>query len=232
MSARPTTAHYTAAQMYATNRGGGLYSEAVSQRLGAAIAAAAANAGMHPTVLTLGSLSAGLLASVAAGFGGVQGRWWLGVLALFGWQLAYAFDCADGQVARVTGKGSPYGARVDVLVDFAVQTGVVGAVVAVAAARSHIPAFLLGGFATGWVVGLFTSVLAGGAGATSLVPSTTPAVRLGKLVRDYGFVIGVLGLVVTIVPAYVGWFAVFFLVLNGAFLLASIGRAAQLSMRP
>lgn len=222
---------YSARQMRATHRGGGLYSAAVSQRVGSVLAATAGNAGLHPTLLTLGSLTAGVLSSVLAAYAGVHSAWPLGLLALLGWQLAYCLDCADGQLARTTKQTSPYGARVDVLVDFAVQVSVVAAVVTVVAHWQHPHPALLGAFATLWLVNLFTSVLGGTAGATSLLESRSAAVSVLKLVRDYGFVIGVLGLLVTVAPRLVVVFFAGFLLLNGLFLLASVARAAQLSMR-
>jgi hypothetical protein len=75
-------------------------------------------------------------------------------------------------------------------------------------------------------------VLASGAGATSLIGSSSTPVQVLKLVRDYGFVILVLGLLVTLAPRYTIAFLIFYTAFNGLFLLASIARAAQLSMRP
>jgi phosphatidylglycerophosphate synthase len=46
------------------------------------------------------------------------------VIGLVGWHLAYALDCADGQLARATGRTSPGGAVLDLLIDFAVHTSV------------------------------------------------------------------------------------------------------------
>ena len=223
---------YTPQQMLATHRGGGLYSAAVSQRVGAVLAASAGNAGIHPSVLTLASLTVGVASSVIAGYAGVRGSWPLGLFALFGWQLAYAFDCADGQLARTAGQTSPYGARTDVLVDFAVQTSVVAAVVTIVDHYQHPHPAVLAAYATLWVVSLFMSVLASGAGATSLIGSSSTPVQVLKLVRDYGFVILVLGLLVTLAPRYTIAFLIFYTAFNGLFLLASIARAAQLSMRP
>ncbi len=47
---------------------------------------------------------------------GVPG--WLGVLlGVLGVELSYVFDCADGQLARVTGRSSAVGAQLDFLMD-------------------------------------------------------------------------------------------------------------------
>src|SRR5262252_8303651 len=48
--------------------------------------------------------------------GGVT-PWVVGLVALVAWQIAYALDCADGQLARVGGRTSAAGGRVDVLCD-------------------------------------------------------------------------------------------------------------------
>src|SRR6185312_17091490 len=53
----------TAADYYAVNRGGGLFSEAVSQRIGARIAVGAQKRGLAPSVLTVFNLGLGCLVS-------------------------------------------------------------------------------------------------------------------------------------------------------------------------
>ena len=130
----------SAADFYRRNRGGGLFSEALSQRLGAGFAWLAYRLGLSPTALTMGNLVVGLAASVAvvALAGPVVDHdvpaWVVGLIALVGWQVAYALDCADGQLARVTGRGSPAGARLDILCDVATQIALVTALAAVAVA--------------------------------------------------------------------------------------------------
>ena len=90
--------------------------------------------GCAPTALTIVNLVLGLAASVAvvalAPTGSPPARvpaWVVGLVALVGWQVAYALDCADGQLARVTGQASAAGARVDVLCDVAAQIALVAA---------------------------------------------------------------------------------------------------------
>ena len=56
-----TTAAPTAADYYRVNRGGGLFSEAISQRIGARIAVFAHKHRLAPTVLTVANLVATLL---------------------------------------------------------------------------------------------------------------------------------------------------------------------------
>src|SRR5258706_386528 len=81
----------------ATNRGGGLYSEAVSQPIGSAIALVASRLGLPPTVLSLVNLvlgvgaSATVVALAGRAAAGAVPAWLTGLIALLAWQLAYAF---------------------------------------------------------------------------------------------------------------------------------------------
>ena len=237
-SADPGAARPRAADFLATNRGGGLYSEALSQRLGAWIAVAADRLRVPPTVLTLVNLLFGVGASLAvvvlapAAASGALPAWGLGLAALIGWQVAYAFDCADGQLARVTGQSSPSGARLDVLADVAVQISLVTAVSSAALAyRPDTPVWLVSIFAGTWMVNLVTSVMQSGSAAASMVTSTSLPVRLVKLVRDYGAVIALCGLVLTLAPAGAVWVMWAFSIVNGLFLAASVAHSARNALR-
>jgi phosphatidylglycerophosphate synthase len=227
-----------AIDFYRVNRGGGLFSEMISQRIGAAFALAAHRLGLSPTALTLGNLVLGLATSVAAV--ALAGRvaadsvpaWVVGLVALVGWQIAYALDCADGQLARVTGRGSPAGARIDVLCDVAAQIALVTALGATAVAqRPGTPVWLVAAFAGTWMVNLVTSVMQSGPNAASMVTSTSLPVRLVKLVRDYGAVITLAGLVLTLAPQWTVWLIAAFTLVNGGFLLASIAFTARTALR-
>ena len=226
---------HTAGDFLAQNRGGGLFTETVSQRLGAHLSVAAYRLGLAPTVLTLGNLVLGLAASTAVI--ALADRWRdlhlaVGLGALVLWHLAYALDCADGQLARVTGRTGPAGKRIDILCDVAIQIALVAAVVAVAAAYTDdLPAWLGAAFAGAWMVNLVTSVLQQDSSAHSLIASTSPAVRVVKLVRDYGAVVTVLGLTLAFVPQWTVWLLVAFTVVNGVFLLISIAATARASLR-
>jgi phosphatidylglycerophosphate synthase len=217
----------------AVNRGGGLYSEALSQRLGSVLAYLANRAGLSPAALTLTNLVIGVGASAAvtalapsAAAGAVPG-WLLGLIALVAWQVAYAFDCADGQLARVTVRSSAAGARLDVLCDVAAQIGLVTALAAVAVAyRPGTPAWLAAAFAGTWMVNLVTSVLQSGPNPASMVPSRSALVRTVKLVRDYGAVILAAGLLLTFAPQWTVVALWAFTGINGLFLLASISFTA------
>ncbi|MGK5679807.1 CDP-alcohol phosphatidyltransferase family protein [Actinoplanes sp. URMC 104] len=228
----------TAADYYAVNRGGGLFSEALSQRIGARLAVFAHKHDLSPTVLTVFNLGLGGLVSivvVASAVPVADGRFWawpIGLLALVGWQLAYAFDCADGQLARVTGRTSPAGARLDVLCDVAVQISLVAALAATAEAQvPDTPAWLLAAFAGTWMVNLVTSVMQTSDKAASMVTSRSLPVRLVKLVRDYGAVIALAGLVLTVAPQWTIWFVGLFTLVNAAFLAASVMFSAREALR-
>ncbi|BFU47905.1 CDP-alcohol phosphatidyltransferase family protein [Krasilnikovia sp. MM14-A1004] len=234
----PPAAAPTAADYYAVNRGGGLFSEAVSQRLGARIAVAAHKRRLAPTVLTAGNLGLSCLVSFVVVAGahrvatGEVWTWPIGLLALLGWQAAYALDCADGQLARVTGQTSAAGARVDVLCDVAAQIALVAALAATAAAQvPETPAWLLAAFAGTWMVNLVTSVMQTGPQAASMVTSTSLPVRVVKLVRDYGAVIALAGVVLTVAPQWTVWLVAAFTLINGAFLAASIAFSGRAALR-
>ncbi len=219
---------------YATNRGGGLFSEAISQRIGAIFAAWAYRLGLPPTALTLANLAVGLAVSATVvGYAHHASPGWpVGVLALVGWQIAYALDCADGQLARVSGRTSPAGARVDVLCDVAAQIALVTAISATAVAqRPGTPVWLVAVFAGTWMVNLVTSVLQSGPQAASMVPSRSLPVRMVKLLRDYGAVIALTGAVLLVVPEWTVLLVVVFSVVNGGFLAASIAFAGRASLR-
>jgi phosphatidylglycerophosphate synthase len=228
----------TAADYYRVNRGGGLFSEALSQRLGARISVFAHRHRLAPTVLTVANLGLSCLVSsvvVAAAEPVADGHVWawpIGLLALVGWQLAYALDCSDGQLARVTGQTSAAGGRVDVLCDVAGQIALVAALSAVAEAQvPETPAWLVAAFAGTWMVNLVTSVMQSGDQAASMVTSRSLPVRTVKLVRDYGAVIAVAGLLLTVAPQWTVWLIGAFTLINGAFLAASIAFSGRAALR-
>ncbi|WP_067509546.1 CDP-alcohol phosphatidyltransferase family protein [Actinoplanes sp. TFC3] len=228
----------TAADFYQVNRGGGLFSEAVSQHLGSRIAVFANKHRLAPTVLSVGNLGLSCLVSfvVVAAAGpvadGTIWAWPVGLLALVGWQAAYALDCSDGQLARVTGQASTAGGRTDVLCDVAAQIALVAALCATAAAQvPATPAWLLAAFAGTWMVNLVTSVMQTGAQASSMVTNSSLPVRVVKLVRDYGAVIALAGVVLTVAPQWTVWVICAFTLINGAFLAASIAFSGRQALR-
>jgi phosphatidylglycerophosphate synthase len=228
----------SAADFLARHRGGGLFTETVNQRAGAAMCVPAYRLGLPPTALTLGNLLIGLVASVGViAFAPLvrDGRVsapLVGLVALLLWHVAYSLDCADGQLARVTGKTSPAGKRVDILSDVALQIALVAAVSTVARTYTPgLPVWLVAAFAGCWMVNLVTSGMQQGDTAASLVTNSSPVVRVVKLVRDYGAVVTVIGLVLAFAPAWTAALMVAFTVVNGLFLLVSIAAAARASLR-
>ncbi|MFS8477366.1 MAG: CDP-alcohol phosphatidyltransferase family protein [Micromonosporaceae bacterium] len=234
----PAASRPAAADFLASNRGGGLFSEAVNQRLGAYLALSAHRLGLAPTHLTLASLLIGAGSSLGvtvlaprAAAGDVP-SWLVGLAALLAWHLAYSLDCADGQLARVTGRASAAGARVDILCDVAVHICLVTALAATAVAHApDTPAWFVALFAGTWMVNLVTSVLAGGAAAGSLITSGSLPVRVLKLSRDFGALLTAYALVIAIIPQWTVWAMAGSAGVNGAFLALSIGQAVRASLR-
>lgn len=227
----------TAADFLATNRGGGLLSEAIDQPLGARIALAGYRLRLAPSVLTIINLvlgvgtSAVVVALAGAIHSGRVPALAVGLGALVAWHVAYQFDCADGQLARVAKRTSPAGARLDILCDVAVQIALVCAVSAVAVRyQPRTPVWFVAAFAGCWMINLITSVLAHGTAAQSLVTSRSPLVRLLKLSRDYGAMITLIGLAIALVPSWLVWVMVAFTLVNTLFLVASIAAATARSM--
>lgn len=89
---------------------------AVSYRLGAILAVPAARLGVSPNTVSLAALAlavAGAIGTVLLGY-----ESWVAALCLFiTGQLAYGLDCADGVLARVTGRGSTFGVILDKAMD-------------------------------------------------------------------------------------------------------------------
>ncbi|WP_245598040.1 CDP-alcohol phosphatidyltransferase family protein [Haloglycomyces albus] len=230
MSEQPTP-QLKPADFYANHRGGGL-ATLVNQRIAAPLAWLGWRLNLRPTHLTLVNLVVGIAVSVAvivfASQTETNALWWpMGVVALVAWQFAYSLDCADGQLARTTGTGSESGARVDVLADIATQTTLVAAIVTVSQAFHDVPAWVGPAFAALWMTNLVTAVMAKDGGGQSLVSRENLPVRVVKLVRDYGFVITVVGVVLIVWPAGMVWVMLFFGTVNGLFLAASIAMAAK-----
>lgn len=113
-------------QAQKTSRGVSLYSRWVNRPLGRFLAAAAASAGIGPnavTALSAAVTAAGLAVLVVAPISAVTGIC-VAFLLVFG----FALDSADGQVARLTGRGSRAGEWLDHVVDAGKMVAVHGAV--------------------------------------------------------------------------------------------------------
>jgi phosphatidylglycerophosphate synthase len=212
-----------------------LFSERVHEPLGSCVAALAIRARVHPTVLTLANLVLAIATSalVIARAGDAQPCWLPGVAGFVGWQLAYVLDCADGQVARATGKTSSFGARVDLLADVLGHALIISALLTVVTRRTELPAtvLVLGGMLS--VLGILVYALARADGNDGhSFTRRGGVVAVLKLVGDHGFLLFVLGGWLFVAPHTVLVPVAVVYAANLCFLLASIGREAYLSMRP
>jgi phosphatidylglycerophosphate synthase len=126
-SRREVLARLNSAQK--SNRGAAGYSRWVNRPLGRQIAASAYRAGLTPNqVSTISAVfTFGGIVAIAA----VRSSWLLGVLVSLALVLGYAFDSADGQVARLRGGGSPAGEWLDHVLD-AVKVSALHVAVAIA----------------------------------------------------------------------------------------------------
>lgn len=213
---------FTPRQMYDVHGGGGLYTRSISQWIGALIASWSANRGFHPSILTLTNLVIGLLSSVASTFAGTNSLPLLGLVALIGWQVAYAFDCADGQVARAAGRGSHLGARLDVLCDFAIHSSIAIAVASIIIEQSGSGGALVGAYASLITTGLVLNVVGKQYTGVHILSQRSIVADAARLLIDYGFMVLVLALTVTIRPNVLLWVASAYIILNGAHLVGSI----------
>ncbi|MFJ2024480.1 CDP-alcohol phosphatidyltransferase family protein [Streptomyces sp. NPDC087897] len=96
-------------------KGVSLYSRYVNRPAGRVLAAGAFRAGMTPNQVTVASglFTYGALAAVAL----VEPSWTLAVLVHAALAAGFALDSADGQLARLTGRGGPDGEWLDHVVD-------------------------------------------------------------------------------------------------------------------
>ncbi|MCJ0904448.1 CDP-alcohol phosphatidyltransferase family protein [Rhodococcus sp. ARC_M6] len=96
-------------------KGSPAYSRFVNRKIGRVIAAAAYQLGLTPNQVTF--ISAAFSAVSIAAIALAQPNWWIGVLIAVGLLIGYAFDSADGQLARLRGGGTPAGEWLDHVVD-------------------------------------------------------------------------------------------------------------------
>lgn len=111
------------------------YSRFVNRRLGRLLAAWAYRRGVTPNGVT--GISALFTFTGVVLLALLTPSWWLGLTVCLLLVLGYAWDSADGQVARLTGTGSPAGEWLDHMVD---ATKVVSLPLAllVGAHRAHV----------------------------------------------------------------------------------------------
>ena len=98
-----------------SSKGAPPYSLFVNRPMGRFFAAAAYQVGLTPNQVTYISavFTFGSLLLLALG----PASWWVGVLVTVGLVLGYAFDAADGQLARLRGGGSMVGEWLDHMID-------------------------------------------------------------------------------------------------------------------
>jgi phosphatidylglycerophosphate synthase len=118
-------------------RGAPAYSIYVNRKLGRFIAAAAYRAGLTPNQVT--AISAALTGIAILLLALVPPTFWLGLAVTVLLASGYAFDSADGQVARLRGGGSAAGEWLDHVVD-AIKSSTLHAAVIIAAYRFLVPA--------------------------------------------------------------------------------------------
>lgn len=98
-------------------KGVSLYSRYVNRPAGRILAAAAFRLRMTPNQVTL--VSAAFTFAALAGVALARPGPWAGVLVYLGLAVGFALDSADGQLARLTGRGGPDGEWLDHVVDCA-----------------------------------------------------------------------------------------------------------------
>ncbi len=218
---------------YAHRGSGYLFTRRVNDPLGSWVAAVAIRFDIHPTLVTITDLGLAIVAStfVITQADHLHSGWAPGLVALLLWQLSYILDCADGQIARATGKTSSFGARVDVLVDFLVYAIVISALMTVLTQRADPPVALVVFGAILWPLGILIYMLARNDGNRGhSFTQRGGVVAVIKLIGDNGFILLVMGLWLFVHPQSIVIPVATICAVNACFLVASIGREAYLSM--
>jgi phosphatidylglycerophosphate synthase len=135
-------------------------------------------------------------------------------------------------VARATGKKSDHGARLDVLVDYAVHCSVILALLTVVAGAIQLPVAVLVLPSTLWFVGTFTGVLRRSATDNqSLINGRKILADIIKMAGDNGATMFVLGGWLLVHPRTVFVPVAAFTLANLVLLARSIWRDARRSMQ-
>lgn len=239
-AAPPTLAQCYRAALQARHPGY-LYTRTVSGKLGTVVAAVGIRLGVHPTYLSLMNLVLGIggSAAIMAGYSADQTTP-LVIAGVVLWQVAYIFDCADGKLARATSKTSAYGKSVDVFSDLAVQISVVVALSKVILSANNVIlsnsktlGVLAVLFASLWYLNFVTVLLARGEDQVnhSLIAKGRAFVSAAKLLRDYGFVILLLGTWLLVSPSTLIIPIMAVTATNLLLLVAYTAKSAALSIR-
>ena len=193
---RPQTVDDILAQY---SRGGGLWSDQVSQRAAAHLTLAGARRGWRPSTVTVSAAAVGVATSlvVMALGGGVLAA----IVAVVGWQVAYALDGADGQLARVTGRTSDVGGVLDLYGDWLHRVVLLVALFAVVAEGGvTVPSGWVVVLVAGNLAALFHQALDRGGAVGALTAS--PLHRAVQVVRDPGVMALLFGIAVGLPPAW------------------------------
>lgn len=91
------------------------YSVYVNRKAGRLLAAWAFRAGLTPNAVT--AISAAFTLAAIVVLATAPPQWWTGLIVGLGLMIGYAFDSADGQVARLRGGGSLSGEWLDHIID-------------------------------------------------------------------------------------------------------------------
>lgn len=169
-------------------RGGAAWTMLVNQSVGAWIVRWALPRKVKPSTLTVAYGLLGIGTSAGGIFLATVNRPAAAAALFVGWQLAYSLDCADGQLARARGTGSPSGALLDSLTDFLFHASVALTLVPIAVS-------ILDSYELPVAVVLSTGNLASAyfAGLIALSPAAAPASSKGvvattvRSIRDFGF---------------------------------------------
>lgn len=130
----------------------------IAQRIGAVLAFLAGRAGLGPTGVTVLGMAIFLAAAIL--FATLPQGLSALLVCLLLLQLGYGFDCADGQLARATGRTSAFGAWLDIAADYFRNLVIAAAVVVWSAKSGEAPLGVAVGasfvFAIGIVIKLHT----------------------------------------------------------------------------
>lgn len=101
-------------------KGVSLYSRFVNRPVGRVLAASSYTVGLTPNQVTLVSAAFSFTGVAVLAVAGPS--WWVGAVVWLALAVGFAFDSADGQLARLRGGGSPAGEWLDHVVDCAKTT--------------------------------------------------------------------------------------------------------------
>lgn len=185
-------------------RGGPLWTMQVNQVMASAIVQRLPER-VTPNQLTLASMSVGCATSVVAATLAPTQRIVAAIIALVGWQLAYTFDCADGQLARWRDQTSVAGGVLDLLGDYLVHLSVIAA--GLHMAQQSIPErgdlILTAVLAGGWLANLFYTAVVMGRRQKEASTATRSILSIAGNLNDYGLQTAVLAIAIAISPAFV-----------------------------